>query len=944
MRSRFLRSTLRRSLRGSLLCIGLLSASAGLLDAQQATGRIVGRVLNSENAGPVQSAQVFISELGIGALTSQDGRYVVRDVPAGVHDLQIQSLGFAAKTVTGLTVLAGQTATLDVQLAPAAIEVAGITVSAAAERGSTTSLLTERRRAPTVSDAIGRDQISRSPDGDAAAALRRVPGLTVVDGKYAYVRGLGERYSSTTLNDAPLASPEPDKKVIPLDLFPSGLLESIVTAKSYSPDQPGDYAGGLVRLRTRDFPANRIFSVTVGGGWNSEATFDTGLGYSAGESLSFLGFDEGQRALPAAVPAGVRVNSSNLSAQQIQEIGRSFGGEWGPTTREVPLNTSVSVTYGDDIDVGDDSRFGFIGSANYSRKYEARLNAVERVFAQAGVDDPEVDYLANTTTRSIGWGGLLNLTYQIDGANQVAFSGMFNHNVDDLSRSLEGFNLDSNTDQLNTRLQYIATTLFNAQLRGTHTLGFLADSRVEWRGAFTSARRYEPSTREVLYRDFNGTFLFDDFIQSGSVFHQDQDDDGWSGGLTYTLPLTLTGRPGEIALGVSTDRKDRDTFTRRFRFRPFRGGDLSNDDLALSPNELFAPENISPTALQVQESTFGSDNYTASQDVDAVFLKVEAEPVDRVRISGGVRAERSDQAVTPRDLFATELALDGAARLQETDLLPAVNVTLEATDAMNVRASYSRTLARPQLRELAPFAFADYAGGYLVTGNPTLERARISNYDVRWEWFPQADAVVAVSGFYKDFEDPIEALVLPSTELIRSWVNAPEATNYGVEIELRSGLGAVSPLLRDVSFNGNLTLVESEVDAGGTSRIFIPNQGAVEVQTIDRARALQGQSPYVLNLGLTWFGGVQGTSATLLFNRFGERIDAVGREASPDIFETARSQLDFVLERRFGELGTKLSLSHLLGNEVTYTQGGEILRRYDRGRTVSVAVTWTPVR
>lgn len=935
---------MRSSLRRAAALTGLIMASVPLAaSAQESTGRVVGRILNAENAGPVQAAQVFISTLGIGGLTSLDGRYVLRNVPAGVYELEVQSLGYAAKTITGVTVLAGQTATLDIQLSPAAIEVEGITVSASAERGSTTSLLTERRRAAMVSDAIGRDQISRSPDGDAAAALQRVPGLTVVDGKYAYVRGLGERYSSTTLNDAPLASPEPDKKVIPLDLFPSGLLESIVTAKSYSPDQPGDYAGGLVRLRTRDFPANRVFTVSVGAGWNSISTFKSGLGYSAGESLGFLGFDEGARALPGTIPSGVRVNSANLSSQDLQSIGRSFGGAWGPTRLDIPVNTSLGVTYGDDFDYGESSRFGFIGSVNYANSYDARFDAIERVFAQSGVDDPEVDYRADMTTRSVQWGGLLNTTWQIDGSNQIAFSGMYNRLVDDLSRSLQGFNLDSNTDQLNTRLQYVATTLMNAQLRGTHSLGFLADSRVEWRGAYTSADRYEPSTREVLYRDFNGTFYFDDFIQSGSVFHQDQQDDGWSGGLSWTVPFSLASRPGDVAVGVSTDRKSRETFTRRFRYRPFRGGDLSNDDLALAPNELFAPGNISPTAFEIQESTFASDNYDASQDVDAAFVMLEAEPVSRIRLSGGVRVERAAQSVTPRDIFGSQVTVDGAAEVEDTDLLPAVNVTLEATESMNVRASWSRTLARPQLRELAPFAFADYAGGSLITGNPALGRSRIANYDLRWEWFPQSDAVVAVSGFYKNFEDPIEVLVLPSTELIRSWVNAPEATNYGVEIELRSSLGIIAPALSDFRFNGNLTLVQSEVQAGGTTTVYIPNQGPVELSTIDRDRALQGQSPYVLNLGLTWFSEGAGASASLLYNRFGERIDAVGREASPDIYEEARNQLDLVLERGFGAFKTKLSLSRLLGNEVTFTQGGEVLRQYDRGRSVSVSVSWTPV-
>ena len=250
----------------------------------QSTGRIVGRVLNARSGQPLVTAQVYLerSEGALGGLTAVGGRFVIRAVPTGLHSVTVQLIGYATKTVTGVDVTQGQTTALDITLDEQAVLLAGITVTSTAERSSTTALLSERRTAAVVSDAIGAEQISRSPDGDAASALRRVPGLSVVDGKHAYVRGLGDRYTQTTLNGAPLASPEPDKKVIPLDVIPAGLLESIVTAKSYSPEQPGDYAGGLVQLRTLDFPTNMILNVSVSGEWNSVASFQNRLGYSGG--------------------------------------------------------------------------------------------------------------------------------------------------------------------------------------------------------------------------------------------------------------------------------------------------------------------------------------------------------------------------------------------------------------------------------------------------------------------------------------------------------------------------------------------------------------------------------------------------------------------------------------------------------------------------------------
>ena len=334
--------------RRTITLLACLSAPAGLA-AQQAPangeyGRIVGHVFSTRTGDALPSVQVFIAGTGIGTLTSPDGRFVLRNVPIGTHSLQTEMIGYGSKIVSDVVVEGGDPAVVDISLEPQAIELAGLTVSVEAERGNTSALMGERRRAAVVVDAIGQDQISRSPDGDAGAVLKRVPGVSLVDGKYAFVRGLGERYSATTLNGARLASPVPDKKVIPLDVIPSGMLESIVTAKTYSPDQPGDYSGGLVQMRTKDFPTSRIFSLGASSGWNSVATFKDGLGY-AGGSLDFLGLDDGTRDLPSAIPtdAAVRYSRNGLSRDDLATIGRSFGGDWGPTPVSLSPDQSFSA-------------------------------------------------------------------------------------------------------------------------------------------------------------------------------------------------------------------------------------------------------------------------------------------------------------------------------------------------------------------------------------------------------------------------------------------------------------------------------------------------------------------------------------------------------------------------------------------------------------------------
>ena len=921
-----------------LLALALVAAGVAPLSGQ--TGRIVGRLVDQQTARPVASAQVFLEDQSVGGLSGIDGRYVLRDVPAGVHSVVVQMIGYASKTVTGIGVEADGVATLDVALEAAAVALEGITVEAAVESGSTAALLTERRRQSIVVDAIGSDQISRSPDGDAAAALKRVPGLSVVDGKFAYVRGLGERYSSTTLNGAPLASPMPDRKVVPLDVVPSDLLESIVTAKSYSPDQPGDYAGGLVELRTKDFPARRIFSASASSSLNTATTFEDGLRY-AGGGLDFLGFDDGTRSLPDLLPADQRVIYPNFSRSELERFGEAFDGDWGPTPQSLPPNTSLGLSYGDNLELFNRS-FGVLGSLTYSNSFGSRTDIVERVFSASGVSDPEIDYEGQATTRSVSLGALANLSYELAPTSRITANFVYNRLMDDEARTYEGFNLDSNADQRNHRIRFLAQTLINAQLKGEHRLGFLADAKLDWRGAWSRAHRYEPNTREVLYREAGGQFLFENFVSSGSVFHQDLVDDTYSGAADLDFPFTLGEgtRPGTFSLGGFASVKRRDAFTRRFRFLVIPGGDLDRAARSREPNDLFDAQTIGE-GFELQEATFRADNYDASEDVYAGYAMLDAQLTEPLKVMAGLRVESAAQEVAPRDLF--DLGLDPlpAATLDDTDVLPVANLTLRFGEGMNLRLGASSTLARPQLRELAPFAFADYAGGYLTVGNPELRRARVLNFDARWETFFGQGAVVAASGFYKSFDGPIEAAVLPSSELLKTWVNGGAANNYGVELEFRSDLGFVAPSLASVSLNSNLTLVRSQVSTPDVIRVYIPGEGGADLPVVPKNRALQGQSPYVANVSLTYASASGSSLASLLFNRFGRRIDAVGGEATPDIFEEARSQLDLVLEQRIRSGATvKLSAGRLLGNVVSFTQGGGELRSWNAGRTLSLSLGW----
>lgn len=923
--------------RGGALILTLAAVLGMAASAQaQDAGRVVGRVVSQETGEPISGAHISLEGPGRATLTNLDGRYMLQDVEPGVHTLVVRVIGFGTKTVTGVQVAPGAPAMMDVSMSPQAVEVEGITVSAAVERGSTTALLSERRKSAVVVDAVGSEQIARSPDGDAAAVLARAPGVSVVDNKYVLVRGLGDRYGAATLNGAPMASPEPDKKTVPLNIVPSSFLESVVTAKTYSPDQPGDYTGGLVQIRTRNFPSQQIARIGVSTSYNPTATWANGLGYPGGD-LDFLAMDDGTRDLPEILP-NERISAAFFSPEELERYGEAFVGTWGPTPRELPAAGGLNIAVGNEASWFDDRvPVGYLVAVTQSTGYGNKADLVERVVT--GGEQLEVDYTGTASTRSATLGGMANFSIEPTPVNRFSISAIYNRNADDESRILQGYNHDFSTNQRNHRIRYQEQELLSAQLKGEHELTFLGDTRVDWRVDVSRAGRYEPNTREVLYRQApDGRYLFETFVQSGSVFHSDLDETGYGGALDIRVPFQFRGLPATFSMGGTAAFKDREAFARRFRFLP--QGALSAEIRELGPNQLFSPATVDPGAFQITEATFPGDNYLADQAITAGYAMVDAEVLPRLRFVGGARVERATQTVKPLQRFLSTVEELDEANLDDTDVLPGVNLTYELSRTMNLRAGLSHTLARPQFRELAPFQFTDYAGGFLTIGNPALERSRVSNYDLRWEWYPQLGSLVALSAFYKSFESPIETVVLSSTELLQTWINADRAENFGAELEIRAPLGLVHRVLDPLSVNANLTYVESEVTTSDAT-VYLPfGAGLTELAMRDRSRPLQGQSPYVANLGLNYTGG-SGTLVTALYNHFGRRIDTVGSVLLPDIYEEARGHLDLVLEQPLGRgFSAKVSAERLVGSEVEFTQGGRVVREYDLGREVSLSVSW----
>ena len=713
------------------------------------TVRVTGVVRDEANAITLPGVPVEVTGTGQVVYTDVDGRYTVQ-VPAGSHELKVGLEGYQEKTIT---VAAGQDrlVTLDVGLTMLKFAET-VTVTAQAIDVPTSSAeaqLIERKQASIITDNIGAQEMRQNGDSDAAAAMSRVTGLSLVDNQYVFVRGLGERYSNTTLAGSVLPTTEPDKKVVPLDLFPTGLIDSVQVNKSYSPDRSAEFAGGLVQIVPLKLPVQPVVDFSYGISVFSTAT-GTSIPLSPLGNRDWIGFDDGARALPAAIPEqkivrrGIFTPDVGYTADEITSFGRLFGNQWQPAFRDGRPGQNWSATLG--------NRFGNLGvvtSVTHSYK-ETFVEEDRRFFriAEEGVLEDTSDYHMQTGTQRAQLGIVGNLAYQFRPTQRLSFENFYTHTGRDEGRVFQGTNLDNAREYRNYRLQFIEEGLLSTAVGGEHFFQGLANSRIDWRVNVARATRDEPDLREVLYeRGIGATtapFTLADESQSGFRMFNELNDDTVDVAANWSTFDTSGGRAAQFKFGLSYVERTRDFRSRRFRFIPITSqkadaGNLLFDN-RLTPEELYTPQNIG-VAFRLNEETRPVDAYEGEQDTTSGYAMVDVALTARTRLVGGARVERFDQTVITQDPFGL-FAREVLAENENTDVFPAVNLVQALNERTNLRFSYSATVNRPEFRELAEFEFTDVVGNRAVKGNPDLDRAIIHNADARWEVFGGGRSVI----------------------------------------------------------------------------------------------------------------------------------------------------------------------------------------------------------
>ncbi|MYF00445.1 MAG: TonB-dependent receptor [Gammaproteobacteria bacterium] len=796
----------------------------------------------------------------------------------------------------------------------------------------------EKRETASVSNVVGSEQFTRSGDSNIAESLKRVAGLSTVGGKFVYVRGLGERYSTTLLNGAILPSPEPINRVVPMDLFPTAVLESVLVQKTYSAQFPSEFGGGVLQLRTKKSIDEFFWNVSSSVGMTTEVNFKEGMTIPGGD-LAWLGYDDGYRGIPEALRSATEGDrelrrasrfsgNGGYSSAELQSIGQSLRNEYLPRYEDLPANFDFSTSLGNFHEIGNTgATINYLAAVDYSNSWDQ--NEIERKTYKVNneglaLDD---DLVWNGTEHSIDISGIFTTGIDFNANHNIRLTSVVLRKTDDSVGFVEG-DIAQEAYIRRTELEWIERELFSNQLQGDHYFPEFNELVINWRYSDVKAERDSPDHRRYRYDLEGDVFRFstraDGNVRRFSVLDDNAEDFGLDATMVFYGPgsSTITTQAGMVI-----NEKERDSEIRRYSF--FDRGRRARDRelLELSMEEIFVPDNIAPDAFELREFTRPTDNYVARNESESWYVNGEINFDDRLRLSGGVRLEDFRQSVDTFDLFRDA---EVNARQDSQDVLPAFSATLIQNDHQ-FRLAFSETLSRPDFRELSAAAFTDPITGREVVGNPNLLITSITNYDFRWEWYFGFSDYMSVGVFYKEFENPIESIIQGGATGIQTFANAASGENQGIEVEAYKSLDFLGGIGENIYLQANVSFIDSSVEISEENRGIVTNL----------SRPLQGQSDWLFNFQ-AGYEPFTGTTATLLYHYFGERITEVGIEGAPDLYEQPFGELNFNFIRELND-NWKIQFKgrNLLDERSEITQGGLISTAYNMGRQFSFQVDYT---
>lgn len=914
-------------------------------------GKISGRVLDATSGSPLIGVNVSAVGTEYKTKTDLEGNYELV-VPPGSYQVRIAYDAYEGMTISGVVVAKDDAATINRELKPIAGMIQTVVVKAEINKESAAGKLVERKKSASARDVMSRDDIRKSGGGSASAVARRIVGTTVVGDRFIFVRGLGHRYGNTLLDGARLPSPDPNLRTVPLDIIPSGALSAINVQKTATPDVPGDFAGASVQLETRETPEKWYFQVDAKIGANTATSFreaSTGDRF-AGDNLSFgnVGrnlsdlYDTPRPIRPTEVADGKLV----YSAAELERFGESLPSTSTSVGSKIaPPNFGVGLQFGNTFKPWG-TRLGFLVAAQYANAYQTlrESHRIYNVSEQDGqttlnTEQPSVRWDGVKTTQNVQASALGLIKWSFDQNNRLELTAVYTRDADNEARSLKGNTRDTSggaaVESLNTRLRYQMRSVLFTRLGGRHVFKGAKDLTLDWFGSYAQARQDDPLLREMFFNDIGGAYQISPNEAGKFQFFKLLDNTG-TGALNITVPFKQwKGLDARFKFGGWVEARQRQFGARTFDFEP-RGwmgalpsgnGDILNKD-TIGGGVPMAQGGTAPFVFN-EIVRNGQDGYRGKQQVYAGYAMLDLPFVRWFRLVGGARFEANNLDVSPYSPYPVPIDPNLKSKIRDRLVLPSASLIFSPRQDMNIRLAGSETVARPEMRELAPFLFVDFAGGFGVQGNPNLRSTKVWNADLRWEWFPSSNEVLAVSAFYKYFDSPIER-VIATFPKVQTYRNALEAHNVGVELEARKNLEFIHKDARDFSVGVNFAYIYSRV------QIPPPVMGDPLNALTSSSRPLEGQSPYVVNAYFSYDNDKSGTNVRLLYNTFGRRIVFVGANRLPDVYEKPIHTLDLAFSQRIHKgLALSFAAYNMLNWRQTFVQGPEDSLFYQTRKGVS---------
>jgi len=880
------------------------------LHAQAQTLKLSGKITNEKNE-PVPGATIKIVGAAGGTTTDIEGRYTLNLSTGKKYEIELSAVGYETKTITDAEVVTGQFNELNIVMAvkaKAGENVVVTTTRSTARRESVASVIAFQKNTNTVASVISAESIRRSPDKNTGEVLKRTPGASLIDGKFLVIRGLADRYNQAMLNGILLTSTEPDRKTFSFDIIPAPMIDNIIINKAFVPELPGEWAGGLIQVNTKDIPSKSFFNVQVGTGFNSQ-TIGKDFYKAKGGKTDWLGVDDGTRGLPDGYTTKSAFNL--LPQAQKNEIGKAMNNDWNAKAKSVSPNISFQANGGFTGTLFGKKIGGILG-INYSKtnRFTDILNQIQTL--ENGVFSQQFSYGDDRYTQEVTAGALASLSMQLDPRNKISIKSIINVNTNNYTIKRDGVNNLTGDDVQGGEITFRQNTFFTAQLTGEHSIA--SPLKLKWYGSFNILDGYSPDQRRYQYTRTTGTqnpylFLVGNSLaqESGSRVFQTLSDYIYTGGGDLAYTFNMLGQKQTIKGGYMLQVKDRLFDAQLF------ANYLPTDNAALRQqpiDEIFAPSNFGDGSANSNLFSFNSINnknfrYLANTILNAGYLQFDNQFSNAIRVVWGLRVENYDQ------LLGSVKKWDERHRhTEQTDYLPGINATFKLNNKTNIRLSGSQTVIRPEQRELAALTLYDFELNSAVQGNPNLVRTKVTNADLRYELYPRSGEVFTVGVFYKYFDKPIEQN-LQQGGAIFQFQNPDKATAYGAELELRKRLDMINGL-KNFTVQANAAYIKSEVTDN--------------VRNIKRP--LQGQSPYLLNFGLMYDLEKAGLNATVLYNQIGKRIylvgdiPASGGGGAPDIWEAPRPVLDFQIGKKAlkNKAEIRLNISDILNRTQYFYQ------------------------